>query len=471
MSGKILNPQNPRFIQPHDKPGAYRLTRAILRLGVWLFFPGLRLLNREKLERPGPAILIVTHPRSLRVALLLITSLDRPVRCLVPAGQMKSTFERLAGWALGMQVFESLSGAQESLLNSCLSVLSNRGIIALFDAPFQQDGGPRAPVADFAARLALEAVLPGPGQVEPGLYPVHWYLSAERRRPERLVYIEGPIQASHFIPKVGEDAAEASLHLAEAIQKAIGANIFGLAEVELEHFRRELEDFSREHLQVQWSRRPNWKQQPEELHLSSIATRWLAEQNCTDPARLAELRASLDAYREERRRFSMRQFIVEFSGGWQTSIRRVAAAWIETVLGFPVTVYGLLNHLPAAIILSTTGFLKSSPKRDPKAEWLVRILVVLSFYTIQILLVHIWWGRAGAGYYALTLPVSGAYLWRYRWLWRHRTHVLLFKAQHSAGSARLARRREKILDRFTRELERSLQSPGVSYGQSPESAE
>ncbi len=466
-----MNPQNPHFVQPRGKPGVYRLTRAILRLGVRLFFPGLRLLNREKLERPGPAILIITHPRSLPVAILLVTSLNHQVHCLVPAKQVRSIFERLVGWALGMEVFESLAGPQESLLNSCLSVLTNQGIIALFDSPFQQHGGPRAPVADFAARLALEAVLPGPGQVEPGLYPVHWYLSAERRRPERLVYIEGPIQAHHFLPKVGEDAAEASLHLAETVQKAIGPNIFGLAEVELEHFRRELEDFSREHLELQWSRHTNWKQQPEELRLSSIATRWLAEQNCADPACLVELRASLDAYREERRRFSMRQFIVEFSGGWQASSVHVAAAWIETVLGLPVALYGLLNHFPAAIALSTTGFLKSSPKRDPKAEWLVRILVVLSFYTIQILLVHFWWGRAGAGYYALTLPVSGAYLWRYRWVWRHRTHVLLFKAQHSARWARLARRREKILDRFTRELERSLQSPGVSCGQSPESAE
>ena len=74
-------------------------------------------------------------------------TLDRPVHCLLPAGQIGSVFRKLAGWALGMQAFDSLSGEQDSLLNPCLSVLASHGTIALFAEPFPQDGGPRAPLA------------------------------------------------------------------------------------------------------------------------------------------------------------------------------------------------------------------------------------------------------------------------------------------------------------------------------------
>lgn len=466
-----MDSQNPGFVRPPEAPAIYRLVRAIVRLWVRLFFPGLRLLNRKKLERPGPAILLVTHPRSLRVAFLLLSALDRPVRCLLPAGRIKGFFKKLAGRALGIRSFESLPEEQDSLLDPCLKVLADQGIIAVFAEPFPQNGGPRAPVADFAARLALEAILRGEGQPRPALYPVHCFLGARRARPEHLAYVDGPIQAQQFLPKVGEDAAEASLELAEAVQRAIEANIFGLAEPELEHFGRELQDFSREHLQQQWSGLPDWKQRPEQLHLSSAAGRWLVEQNSADPAHLVELRESLAAYREERRRSSMRRLMVQISGPWQASRLRVVGAWIETALGFPVALYGLLNHLPAGIVLRISGLFKSSPKRDPKAEWLARIFVVLSFYTLQVFLAHFWWGRATAGYYALTLPASGAYLWRYGWLLRNRSHVLLLQALHPAGSARLRKRQEKILAGFTRAIERSMQARSTPFAQVHDLAE
>jgi glycerol-3-phosphate O-acyltransferase / dihydroxyacetone phosphate acyltransferase len=466
-----LDSQHPRLVRSHGTSATYRLMRAILRLGVRLFFRRLRLLNREKLAQPGPTILLVTHPRRLHVALLLVAALDRPVLCLLPADQMGGVFKKLTGWALGIQAFESLAKNHDSLLNHCLGVLANQGVIAVFGEPFAQDGSLRAPVADLSAMLALEAILEGHGQLQPAIYPVHWFLGGGPRGLEPMVYVEGPIQAHHFLPKVGEDAAEASLHLAEAVQKAISTNIFGLVEQEVEHFRRELEDLSREHLQQQWSNRPDWKQKPEELQLSTIASRWVGMQNCTDPARLVELRNSLDAYREARRRFALAQFVVETSGPWHTSSLRLAAAWVETALGFPVALYGLINHLPSLAILRMSGLFKHSPQKEAKVEWLLRIFIVFSFYTLQVFLVHFWWGRAAAGYYTLTLPVSGAYLFRYRWLFRRRSQVLFVKALLPARSARLLRRRQSILSKLDRELELFSQLPGMPYEPSPDPAE
>ncbi|HVB28716.1 MAG TPA: hypothetical protein VNG91_02780 [Terriglobia bacterium] len=444
-------------------PAAYRLMRAVVRFGVRVFFPGLRRLNPERLNQPGPAILLVTHPQSLPVALLLVATLDRQVHCLVPSGHLRGLFRRLAGWALGMQAFDSTSGEQDALLDPCLSVLEDQEAIALFAQPFSENGAHRQPVAGFAARLAVEAILQGQGQVQPTLYPVHWLLGAKRRRREPMMCVDSPIQAHRFLPKVSEDLTEASRQLAETVEMAMDTNIFGLSAPEVENFNHELEGLSQEHLQQQWSRRPDWKQRADDLRLSRFARKWVAEQNCADPARLVELRESLDAYREARRQCSMGQLRVETSGPWQASSLRVAAAWLETVLGFPLALYGLANHMPAVVILQVSGLFKQSPKRDPKVEWFLRIFIVLSSYTAQILLAHFWWGRAAAGYYALTLPVSGVYLWRYRWLVRHRAHVLFLKLLHPVRAARLERKRETILGRFDRELERSSQSAGMSY--------
>lgn len=466
-----MNTQNPLSVQSRDIPAAYRVARAILRLGVRLFFPKLRMLNREKIEQGGPAILLVNHPQSLAAALLLVAALERPVHCLLPSRQVGGTFGKLARMVPGIRLYDSIAEEQDSLLHSCLSVLEDQGIIALFAGPMGQNGGQPAPASAFAARLSLEAILRGQAQMEPALYPVHWFLRSERRGSEPLIYVDGPIEVQPFLPRIGEDVAEAPRRLAEIVQRAMGANVFALAGPEEARFTREVEGLSREHLEEQWSQRPEWKQRVEDLQISSLVKSWIEEQNRTDPARLVELREAMDGYREARRQHSMGQLVIETSGAWQTSSLHTAAAWVESVLGFPVALYGLVNHIPAGIVLSISGLLKTSSKRDPKVEWLLRSFIVLCFYTAQIFLAHQWWGRAAAGYYALTLPVSGAYLWRYRWLVRHRTHVLLLKALLPARTARLLRRRKGILESFDREIERSPQSPAMPYVRSPNPAE
>lgn len=356
-------------------------------------------------------------------------------------------------------------------MDPCLDLLANQESIALFAGEMPGAGGCRAPIADFAARLTVEAILQGQEHHQPRVYPLHWFLGTGRRGLKPLAYVDTPIQALDFLPKVGEDLTVASQRLVEAVQNGIGSNIFGLAEADLARFSKELEDLSRENLRQQWSQRQGWKQKPEDLQLSSLARKWVAEQNLTDPALLIEVRESLNCYREVLRQCSMQGFIAETAGAWQSSKAKVRAAWLETVIGFPVTLYGLVNHLPAIIVLWFSGLLKSSPSRDPKAEWLFRIFIVLSSYTAQVFLVHLWWGRAAAGYYTLTLPVSGAYLWRYHWMARYRIHVLFRKVLHPGRVARVTRQRENILARFELELERSMQSSGALSERSANSAE
>ncbi len=463
--------QNPRRVQSRDIPFFYRLMRAVVRSSLWIFFPRLRLLNRERLEQTGPALLLISHPRGFAASLLLVSALDRQAHCLLPSGKVHGFFCKLAARALGMRTLDFTPEQQDASIAPCMNLLANQEVIALFAGDAPPNGYQRPQAADLAARLAVEAILQGQEDIQPIIYPLHWFLGTGRRGPESLVYVDAPIQAKDFLPKVGEDLAEASQQLVEAIRTAISANIFGLAEQELDNLTGELEDLSREDLRLEWAHHPTWKQRPEDLKLSSFAREWIVEENYTNPARLVELREAVDAYREARRQCALEEFITEVSGPWQASGTKVAAAWVETVLGFPAALYGLVNHLPAVIALWASGLFKNSPRRDPKVEWLLRIFIVLSSYTAQVFIVHFWWGRAAAGYYTLTLPVSGAYLWRYRWLVRHRTHVLVRKVLHPGRSVRVTQERKNLLDTFSREFERSLRSSHAPNGPSTDLAQ
>src|ERR1019366_10453806 len=105
--------------------------------------------------------------------------------------------------------------------------------------------------------------------------------------------------------------------------------------------------------------------------------------------------------------------------GWrQTSL------WFETLLALPIALYGLLNHLAIGLVLYLAGSFKRNSSRARTTEWTIRGAVTLGFYAIQIFLMGRFRGRAAAGYYAPSLPVSGAYLWRYVGLVRPQARLL-----------------------------------------------
>src|SRR5262249_6827820 len=138
--------------------------------------------------------------------------------------------------------------------------------------------------------------------------------------------------------------------------------------------------------------------------------------------------------------------------------------------------YGFLNHLPAWLLVFVTGLwgkLGNHPKLDvgvrgarprpPRpdgtsgnnmrpyparaGEWAAAAVIILACYACAIALANHWFGRSTAGYYAVTLPTSGLYLWRYAWLWRQRTRLLLLGVLAPTATRQLRRGRKELIVR------------------------
>jgi hypothetical protein len=128
--------------------------------------------------------------------------------------------------------------------------------------------------------------------------------------------------------------------------------------------------------------------------------------------------------------------------------------WVETFLGLPVALYGLLNHLAIGLTLWLAGSFRENNPRPRSTEWTIRGGVALAFYAAQVFLVAHHWGRAAAGYYAPTLPASGAYLWRYRWVLRRQAR----QAFISLTIPRLTERIQRLRHQLLKELDQMLGS-------------
>jgi hypothetical protein len=446
-------------------PGrGYRFCRALVRLWFALSFRKIRLLGAENLPESGPTLLAVGHPASFLDALILLSALNRPVSCLIPRKFIQGFWRGL--WARRLKMVPYEPEAVETprrgvstgaLLAKCEDALAGEVVLALFADPAPQDTTEKAWRAETIDSIALGVEARSEHRAKLVVLPVHLYLPVGRSQSSRvLIYINSRLLRCENLTSGSRSGA-----FAELLESRWRENPFRLQAEDLKWFTSDLEGLLRANLEDDWASRANWKQKVEGFRLSGIAAAWAEQANYLHPGRLVALREAVEAIRRSQRRGSLRQAEVEAARDWLDSPLRRGWVWFESLLGLPVALYGLGNHLLALLILFWAGLLERENDRDPTTEWLLRGAVLVGCYAGQILVVAYLLGRSAAGYYAPTLPVTGLYAWRYFWLLRHRTRVTCLALLLPAQARGLLRRRQELVAEFDETLRTQAELLGV----------
>jgi 1-acyl-sn-glycerol-3-phosphate acyltransferase len=424
----------------------YWMFRGLVRLWISVFFRKMRTLAAEELPETSPALLLVSHRASFLDAVLLVAALDRQVHCLVDRNQMSGVWRRLLGQGLGMIPYEKESEGWRRAIETACNVLGNLGSVVVFTEPQMEERKESSLFARNAVTLAVEAESRNARQLGLMVVPVHLFLPVARlQASELLVYVDRKIPA-HASTRAAENTEEWRRAVSAALEQACRENVFRLQPVDVSNFLSDLEELLLADLKEDFASRPGWKQKAEGFELSGFITEWAEQLNFLNPGRLVALRESLGEYREARRRSSQDQLEVETAGAWMQSAGRRGLAWAESVLGFPVALYGFVNHSLAALILLAGGLLKKRPEMDRTILWACRLAVILMCYAAQIFVCNEFLGRAAAGYYALSLPIAGVYLWRYSQLLRRRTRLLFLRASTARKTSKLHSMRKAFVD-------------------------
>lgn len=438
----------------------YRFWRALVRLWFALSFRKIRLLGGEKLPESGPTLLAVGHPASFLDALILVSALDRPVSCLIPRNFIRGFWRGL--WARRLKMIPYELGDEEgrpALLEMCEDALARKMALGHFADPAPQVAKPRENErsGETAASIAIEVEARSEYRLGLVVLPVHLYLPVGRSQSgELLIYVNSPLLREHLTP-----GSPPSGLFAELLESKWRENPFRLQAEDLKCFTSDLEELLRANLDDDWASRANWKQEVDGFRLSGFAAAWAEQANYLHPGKLVAMREAVEAIRKSQRRGALWQAEVEAARDWLDSPLRRGLTWFESLLGLPVALYGLGNHLLALLILFWAGLLERENDRDPTTEWLLRIAVLVGCYAGQILVMAYLLGRSAAGYYAPTLPVTGLYAWRYLWLLRHRTRVACLALLLPAQARGLRRRRQEFAAEFDGTLQTQAESLGV----------
>lgn len=425
------------------EPAVYGLAGWCVRGWLGLFGRPVRVLGSDRLPESA-AIIHVCHDTSFPDALVFTAASPRPLTFFLARRHLSGVQSLLAS-SLGMVCYDSEASRWHAALRTCTRVLASGGLVAEF-----QDAEPLEANADHGASLTLplQAWSSAFPDTSPAVLPAHRFRPTGRDQ-EILI---------HFAEALSKDdlsAGEAGL----VAQDPRGENVFVLDPPILSRLLRDCEQALRDQLREEWAKGSARKQQVDGFRLSPGAGRTLCEMNRAEPESLLELRQLLEAEREARRQCSLAQLRAQRGRRELSAIRR-ALTWIETALGLPIALYGAVNHAVAGAFVAGFNLLRRG-KPAQAGTWGLRALLVLACYTGQIVLVDHLMGRAAAGYYAVALPLSGAYLWRYWWLLRRRTRILLFGARAATLQAVAEKNRKRSLGRLRAILDGGVKPPPV----------
>ena len=433
-------------------PVVYRFWRAAIRLWFAFTFRRIHVLHGDRLTGPDPVLLVVSHPGSLLDALILVAAFERPVRCLIPAGSIRGVLQSLLARGLGMISF--LLENRQVALEKCCALLAEKAVIVTFVDPDHAHAAGASGLATAAASIAVEVERRQAGGQGLRLFPVHLFLPVGHTHTrELLIDIDQPEIAQECLSRAVSSELDPEQELARQLERRCRGNSFRLQSADLAEFLGDLEQALRDDFEEELRLHPARKQKLEGFVLSRFVIQWAEQINYLHPGLLVSLRESLEAWLEARRLGALHRFEMEGASAWLNRPLGQGLVLLESLAGFALALYGLVNHLPAIAVLYLTGLLKKEGGWDQITTWLWRLLVVFGSYGVEVFLVAHFWGRRAAGYYVPALPLSALYLWRYFWLLRHHTRIALRSFNLSSEAAKAARLRRDFLHEINQALD------------------
>lgn len=420
----------------------YAVLRAVGRLALRWFYRDVEAVGTERIPDRGPVLLASNHPNALVDALVIGCTLRRPVTLTAKATLLGHPITRALLRMTGVVPLQRASDAQEVgptktsdpsrndiAFAAVLDVLESDGIVLLFPEGKSHSDPSLAPLKTGLARIALMAQDRGLSTVP--IIPVG--LTFERKwqpRSRVLMRVGAPIHTTQALPNEHNTVAE----ITHAID--VGLRDVTLNFETFEEAQRVLA-ISSTVAQVFGEFRPLHTPDPPlavSVHIAqriaAVASR-LPDLGTSLRARIVQFLERLDAFEAV---LASHDFA---ASDVQMNTQMAAGVWFgvrETiigVLGGPFALWGRINHWIPLRIARTIAMKLSRTADEPAMNTIIAgAVAVMGFYVVQIAVIAWQLGWAFASAYAVSLPLSATWDFRYadrvrRGLARVRTYVRL----------------------------------------------
>jgi len=404
----------------------YTVMKPVVQVALRVFFRRLEIRHRERLDAPGPMMLVSNHPNTLMDPLIAAANRRAPIAFLAKSTFFKNPVSRAiftSGNCIPIyrrQDAESgdagvtpaeLAQRNEAAFGQCYNYFDKGGSIMIFPEGTSVSERRLRPLKTGAARISLGAEARHDFKLGLRILPIgNNYFDPSRFRSDVFVNIGKPIVVADYADAYRADPEAAADALTEEIRRRLEQRLIITRDAAEDELVLQIERTFGEHLVPD---------DEETLYDNFLLSRTLLDAvpyfEKHDPARLTQVREKLSSYLLDLDRLRLTDEALESGKGRGQRWTRATVSGLKLVLGLPLYLYGLLNNYIPYILPSLIA--KRATKDLEFVAPIMMVTGILTFglcYAGQIGLVHhfthswLW-----TALYALSLAPAGFYALSY----------------------------------------------------------
>jgi 1-acyl-sn-glycerol-3-phosphate acyltransferase len=393
---------------PKSKIGVVRrVSLAILRLVLRIFFRRIEIAGKDRIPSGGPALFVLNHPNGLVDPLFLLCFSPRPVFFLAKAPLFRMPVVGFFTRAFGsVPVYRRQDAGSDVRRNretfaTARKLLERGEVLALFPEGVSHDEPKLLELKTGAARIALGVAAHGELRIVPaGLY----YTWKSKFRSGALLSFGEPLAVEPVtLDDRGEPSSAAAYELTRRIEASLSAVMVQAETREsLDLVRRAERIFS---VETEGSETPL----SEELELRRRFVEGAARLRERDPVRFESLRARITRFETARKEAGLP--LADLAPGRldPRALARLVLRNIGTLLLLPFAAAGALLHYPAYRL---GGFLADQFARGQEDQVAglkagTSVLLFPATWAVAATATGLVWGRHAALATAILAPLSG----------------------------------------------------------------
>ncbi|MCB2378565.1 lysophospholipid acyltransferase family protein [Hymenobacter sp. BT635] len=404
----------------------YTVMKPVVQVALRVFFRRLEIRHRQRLEQPGPMLIVSNHPNTLMDPLIVAASRSQPIAFLAKSTFFKNPISKaifLSGNCIPIYrrqdaesgdsgvTPEELAQRNEAAFGQCYDYFDKGGVIQIFPEGTSVSERRLRPLKTGAARITLGAEARHDFKLGLRILPIGInYFDPSRFRSDVFVNIGKPILVADYAAAFHADPEAAADALTEEIRRRLEQRLIITRDAAEDELVLQIERTFGEHLVPD---------DEETLYDNFLLSRTLLEAvpyfEKHGPARLLAVREKLSSYLLDLDRLRLTDEALEASHGGRQRWTRATVSGLKIVLGFPLYLYGLINNYIPYILPSMIA--KRATKDLEFVAPIMMVTGILTFgfgYALQIGLVHhftqswLW-----TLLYGLSLPPAGFYALSY----------------------------------------------------------
>ncbi len=393
-------------------PMLYSIIKAILRPAVLIYFRKIKVVNKERLPKKGPFIVVANHPNTFMDP-FVIGGYFKPLHFLTQGGIFKQKWKHKFFRKIHMvpiyrkQDVTGTSRDNEATFGECKQFLQNGGRLVIFPEGNSFLERTLREIKTGTARIALDSEAEKNFSLGLKIVPIGLDYSAPKKfRSEVTMRIGESFTIEEYQQQFAEKPRDAVKALTDRIRDSLEKVTIAAKDAEEDRLANGIETIIRK----EWPQALQGAKHEQKYVLSKRVLNALRYFENEKPEEITTLRNRITSYysRLKELRMSDKQLSKE-------PLVRVSEA-IKMILLLPIYLYGVLNnYIPFKVPQLLTKRIAVDPAFNPPTLLLMGILTFGFFYPLQI------WGFnhfiSPNGYwtlgYALSLPITGLLAWDY----------------------------------------------------------